>query len=73
MADVTFSEVVRLAEQLKPAEQEALVEHLRALAKQRQLTAEEKKALLRSMIIDVGQVLPGYSDRRDDWYGDEGR
>jgi hypothetical protein len=73
MADVTFTEVLRLAEQLKPEEQEALVEHLRTLAKQRQLTPEEKKALLRSMIIDVGQVLPGYSDHREDWYGDDGR
>jgi hypothetical protein len=73
MADVTFTEVLRLAEQLSPEEQAALVEYLHNLAKQRQLTVEEKKALFKSMMVDVGAVLPGYSDRRADWYDDDGR
>jgi hypothetical protein len=73
MAEVTYEEVVRLAEQLTAVEQEALLEHLQKIAQHRQLTVEERKALFESLVTDLGPVSPDYSDRREDWYGDDER
>jgi lipoprotein NlpI len=64
MASVTYERVIRLAEQLTPQEQEALVAHLQQLAQQRQLTKQERKALFASMIVDLGPVSPDFSFRR---------
>lgn len=71
MAGVTYEEVVRLAEQLGPLEQEALIEHLQKIAQHRQLTIEEREALLEAAVVDLGPVSPDFSFRREDWYDDE--
>jgi len=73
MAGVTYEDVVRLAEQLTPSEQDALLEHLQKIAQQRQLTIEERKALLEAAVVDLGPVAPDFSFRREDWYGDDER
>ncbi len=71
MPGVTYEEVVRLAEQLGPLEQEALIEHLQKIAQHRQLTIEEREALLEAAVVDLGPVSPDFSFRREDWYDDE--
>ncbi|NLF76400.1 MAG: hypothetical protein GX573_11930 [Chloroflexi bacterium] len=71
MTGVTYEEVVRLAEQLGPLEQEALIEHLQKIAQHRQLTIEEREALLEAAVVDLGPVSPDFSFRREDWYDDE--
>lgn len=73
MADITFDEVVKLADQLTPAEKQALAQHLLQTAQEREMTPQERIAIFHSMIIDLGPVSPSYSDRREDWYGDDGR
>jgi lipoprotein NlpI len=71
MAGVTYEEVVRLAEQLGPLEQEALIDHLQKIAQHRQLTIEEREALLEAAVVDLGPVSPDFSFRREDWYAAE--
>lgn len=73
MTDITYAEVVKFAEQLPPHELNALIEHLEELARQRQLTVEERLALFKSMTVDLGPVSPNFSDKRADWYGDDER
>jgi len=73
MAQINYDEVVRLAEQLPPHEQRALVVHLQELAEHHNLTRDERKMLFESMALDLGTVSPDYSDRREDWYGDDQR
>ena len=72
MAHISYDAVVKLADQLTPTEQRALVEHLQKVAKQRELSFEEWKALFDS-IKDDTPVLKDVSPRRDDWYDDDGR
>ncbi len=72
MTDITLEQVIELADQLSPVDQTRLTAHLLTAARQRQLTAQEKIALLRSIQIDV-EVLEAPSVRREDWYGDDGR
>jgi len=62
MAQITYEAVVKLAEQLSPEAQKALIEHLQEIAKQRELSFE-------SMEIDT-PLAGEFSDRRVDWYGD---
>jgi hypothetical protein len=66
-------EIVRLADHLEEDELEEVVSELQARLKKRKLTPEEFEAWLDSLVVDVGGILPGYSDRREDWYGDDGR
>jgi hypothetical protein len=73
MAAVNFEEVVHLVERLTRQEQRKLLRHLQTLADQRELTVDEKKALLDSVVIDAGPISPHYSDRREDWYDDDGQ
>jgi hypothetical protein len=72
MANITYDAVARLAEQLSPEEQLALIEHLQEVAKQRELSFEEWKALFDSLKIET-PIVGVFSDRRVDWYDDEGR
>jgi hypothetical protein len=72
MAQITYEAVVKLAEQLSPEAQKALIEHLQEIAKQRELSFEEWKAILESMVIDT-PIVGEFSDRRVDWYHDDGR
>jgi hypothetical protein len=68
MTDATFEEVIKLAEQLTPEEQEALIEHLRA-SKQR--AKQRPSATL--TVFEVGVWPQGMTLRREDEYGDDGR
>ncbi len=70
---VSYSEVVKLVDQLTPQEQRALFAYLQERAHYRQLTAQERTALFDSLIVDLGPVSPDFSDRREDWYGDDER
>jgi hypothetical protein len=72
MADMTFEKIVELVDQLSPHEQTALTTHLLELARQRELSAQEKMKLLRAAQIDV-KVNIEPSVRRQDWYDDDGR
>ena len=72
MEQVTYEAVVRLAEQLSPEAQKALIEHLQEIAKQRELSFEEWKALFDAN-IDYTPVVNDISPRREDWYDDDGR
>lgn len=73
MTQGTYEQVVRLAEQLTPREQIALVTHLQHLMQQRELTPAERKTLFATLIADLGPVAPDVSLRREDWYGDDER
>jgi hypothetical protein len=66
MPGTRFEEVARLAEQLRPDEQQALVEHLQNLSRSRQLSAQEKRALFETLIVDLGPWPEGWSFRRRD-------
>ncbi len=67
---VNFEEVVKLAEALTDDQKAELALWLLDRIKTRELTAQERLAVFNSMTVDLGAVLPGYSDRRDDWYND---
>ncbi|MBI1255888.1 MAG: hypothetical protein GC204_00310 [Chloroflexi bacterium] len=72
MTQITYEAVVKLAEQLSPEAQKALIEHLQEIAKQRDLSFEEWKALIDST-IDHTPIVSDISPRREDWYDDDGR
>jgi hypothetical protein len=72
MAQITYEAVVKLAEQLSPEAQKALIEHLQEIAKQRELSFEEWKSLFNS-VIDYTPIVNDISPRREDWYDDDGR
>ncbi len=65
---VNLQDVVHLAEELTEDQQAELVVWLLDRIKTRDLTTRERLAVFDSMTLDLGAVLPGYSDRRDDWY-----
>ena len=70
---VTLEEVIKLADQLSIVDREGLISHLlRKRKNPNDLTMEEFKALLEAAILPGGPG-PDYSDRREDWYGDDGR
>ena len=73
MASIFYEDVVSLVDKLTPEEQQALVKHVLEKPKPRKMTAEEFSAWLESLTFDAGAVLEGYSDRREDWYDDDGR
>jgi hypothetical protein len=70
---IPYETLIELVDQLPEDQKEKLVQHLLKKKEERELSIEEKLALLDSMVVSVGAILPGYSDRREDWYGDDGR
>jgi len=72
MADITYEDVLKMAERLTPEEQTMLVVHLLEVAKERDLTKEEREALFKAIMIDI-PILNEPSPRREDWYDDDGR
>jgi|GEM_PF-729785 hypothetical protein len=72
MSQTRLTNVVQLADTLTVEEQHALIVHLQDVAKRRQLTDDEWWYLLRSIQIDIPPG-PLFSDRRQDWYDDDGR
>lgn len=65
-----LDEVIRLVEHLADDQKTELVIWLLEKLKTRELTPEERLAVFDSMRLDLGEVLPTYSDQRSDWYDD---
>ncbi len=70
---IEYEKLLELIDQLSETQQQDLLQRLLKKANSAELSKEEKQALLDAMAIDVGEVSSGYSDRRSDWYGDDGR
>lgn len=68
----TYNDVVARAEQLTRAEQISLANHLREIIGQRGLTSDEWNTLADSITVSV-PAGAAFSDRREDWYGDDER
>jgi hypothetical protein len=73
MVSIFYGEVLSLAEKLTPEERASLIRHLQEQSRKRKLSAAEFSAWLESISIDVGPLSEDWSDRREDWYGDDGR
>ncbi|MDZ4764520.1 MAG: hypothetical protein SGI73_08205 [Chloroflexota bacterium] len=67
---VNLEDVVKLAEELTDDKKAELVVWLLDRIRTRELTVNERLAVFDSMTVDLGAVLPAYSDRRQDWYDD---
>jgi len=68
-----LDDVIKLADQLSVADRERLLAHLLEQRKDpRHLSQEEFEALLDAATIST-PVLGDISNRREDWYGDDGR
>jgi hypothetical protein len=67
---VDLQDVVKLAEALTDDQKAELVVWLLDRIRTRELTVSERLAVFDSLSVDLGAVLPGYSDRREDWYDD---
>jgi len=50
----------------------ALLKHYQRIQEERDLTYEEWKSLFELTMLDV-ELREDFSDRREDWYGDDGR
>ena len=68
----TYEQVVKLVEALTPEERESLITHLQQQGQKRKLTSEEGWQLFNLSMIRV-PVIGDFSNRREDWYGDDGR
>lgn len=75
MAQIPYDTVVRLAEQLSPEEQQVLIDHLREIAAQRQLSSEEWDSWVAKLATEgdpferrgvgeysLGQSFPKYAE-----------
>jgi hypothetical protein len=70
---VTLEQVLELARQLSETDKQVLVAELSELAKDpRELTQDEFEALIDDMVLP-GKPADYISDRRIDWYSDDGR
>jgi hypothetical protein len=72
---VNYEQVIELVEQLTQEQQQALAAQILARQnQQRPLTAEEKMQILRAARVHIQADQPvDMSDRREDWYGEDGR
>lgn len=72
--EISFEKLLELVDQLDPEHEAALVRKLLMKRRPQELTPEEKIALLDSLRISV-PLAEGFdfSDRREDWYDDDGR
>ncbi|MCC7206668.1 MAG: hypothetical protein IT323_05145 [Anaerolineae bacterium] len=67
-----YSEIVARVEQLSRTEQISLANYLNAIIRQGKLTPDEWDALADSVTVSIPPG-PAFSDRREDWYGDNER
>lgn len=72
MSQVVYDVVTRLIEHLSLTEQKTLLDHLQTVVQTRTLSFEEWKAVFDSLKIDT-PIVGEFSDRRVDWYNDDGR
>ena len=66
--NIPYETLIELVQQL-PAEQRENLLHILA----EQPKGLSRRDIFRSMSLDLGTVQPGYTDHREDWYGDDGR
>ncbi len=66
--NIEYETLLKLVDQLSDEKRAELIEYLLQKSKSQPLTIEEKKVIWESMVVDVGGILPGYSDRREDMY-----
>lgn len=71
--EIPYETVFELVKQLPKDEKAALLDYLLKEKEHRSLSAAERLKVFQSLSKDVGGILEGYSDRREDWYGDDGR
>jgi len=71
-AQIPFETLVEIVEELPVEQQQLLLTRIQGHIKRKNLTAEEKMRLLRSIQIDA-KVIQEPSPRREDWYDDDGR
>jgi hypothetical protein len=71
--NATLDAVIHLADQLSLADRELLITHLLEMRKDpRDLTLDEFEALLDAATV-TAPIERDISNRREDWYGDDGR
>jgi hypothetical protein len=71
--NLEWDALLKLVDQLPPETKRQLRQHLDG-----QLSVPEHQdpaweELLRASVMSVGEVMPDFSFRRDDWYGNDGR
>jgi hypothetical protein len=71
--NIPYETLVELVEQLPLEQQQDLVMRLLDKTKAHPLSKTEWKTLFESLTVDLGEVSPQYSDRREDWYDDDGQ
>jgi hypothetical protein len=70
---IDLETLVDLVDQLKPEEQQILINHLHEKSGQQRLSDEEFQRHFKSLMADLGPIPSDYSFSREDWYGDDGR
>lgn len=72
LTQLDYDDMMLHVEELNGEERDALKGHLFRIRAARDLTPNEKIALLRITTDRTTRLMP-FSDRREDWYSDEGR
>jgi hypothetical protein len=67
-----FRELLKLSDLFTPEAKQEMIDYLREAAKTRKLTPEEKVWFLTN-IVSHEPVVGDFSNRREDWYDDDGR
>lgn len=67
MSDITYEQVVELADQLSPEDQARLADHLEMRRTEEELSDEAWEALFDDLKITV-PITEQFSLSRDDWY-----
>lgn len=70
---IVYEQIVQLVEQLDQQQQVDLTTHLLERLKAREISSTERRLLFNALTVDLGAVSAAYSDRREDWYDDDGR
>ncbi len=71
--DIPYETLLVLVEQLPEEQQHDLLRRLLDKARTHSFSVDDRLALLEALTVDLGAVSSSYSDRREDWYGDDGR
>lgn len=71
LVELSYEQIVEVVDKLTPEKKQALLDHLLA-SEQYPLTDEAKRVLVESITMSI-PAGPKFSDRRSDWYDDDGR
>lgn len=69
---VEFETLLDLVDQLSDEQRHMLMRHIQQ-SEDTAVTQDEWKTLFESTLLDLGPVVSDFSNRREDWYGDDGR